>query len=215
MAERAVLFDVIGTLVDLAPLRERLGPPALEAWFERLLHSAASLTLAGTFRPFKKLAGTTLETTAVRLELNADVDEVLGLLAELPPQPDATLAFYRLERARVRIATLTNGGEETTQRLLERAGLADRVEAIFTVEEVEAYKPHPDPYRHAVESLGLAPQDVTLIAAHAWDVIGAQGAQLQAIWVDRDERRWPFPLPEPRRAGNLEHAADMVVGMRR
>jgi hypothetical protein len=56
MPERAVLFDVIGTLVELTPLRESLGPGALEAWFERLLHSATSLTLAGSFRPFHEIA---------------------------------------------------------------------------------------------------------------------------------------------------------------
>jgi hypothetical protein len=101
------------------------------------------------------------------------------------------------------------------RELLERAGLVERVEAIFTVDEVEAYKPHPEPHRQAVDGLGLTRQDVTLVAAHAWDVIGAQAANLQAIWIDRLERRWPFPLPEPRRAGNLEQAAELVVGVRR
>ena len=46
MAERAVAFDVMGTLFDLAPLGERLQglgapPEALQAWFGRLLQAPA------------------------------------------------------------------------------------------------------------------------------------------------------------------------------
>src|SRR5919199_1358638 len=49
---RAVIFDLVGTLFSLQPLERKLRPPALEAWFERLLHTAASLTLAGRFEAF-------------------------------------------------------------------------------------------------------------------------------------------------------------------
>jgi hypothetical protein len=55
----AVVFDVMGTIFDLSPLRQRLsaaGAPegALEAWFERLLHAAATLTLVGEFQAFPR-----------------------------------------------------------------------------------------------------------------------------------------------------------------
>lgn len=68
MAIQAVVFDVMGTLFDLAPLRRRLsevGAPegALEAWFGRMLHSAASLTLVGESHPFRAIGGTTLRAT--------------------------------------------------------------------------------------------------------------------------------------------------------
>ena len=61
----AVVFDVMGTVFDLSPLRKRLakaGAPegALEAWFGRMLHAAATLTLVGDFRPFREVASSTL-----------------------------------------------------------------------------------------------------------------------------------------------------------
>ena len=40
----AVVFDAMGTLFELTPLQERLGAAETEAWFERILHSAATLT---------------------------------------------------------------------------------------------------------------------------------------------------------------------------
>jgi phosphoglycolate phosphatase-like HAD superfamily hydrolase len=56
---RAIVFDVMGTLFDLAPVRRRLselGAPegALEAWLGRMLHSAASLTLRGANARFAR-----------------------------------------------------------------------------------------------------------------------------------------------------------------
>lgn len=195
---RAVLFDVLGTLFSLEPLQRKLRAPALEAWFERLLHSAASLTLAGGFEPFADLAASTLETTIAKLGLKQDPKAILDALTQLPPDPDAEAAFDHLERANVLIGVLTNGGERQTRKLLEAAGLVDRVAEIVSVEEVELYKPHPAVYRHAAERLGVEPKGVTLIAAHAWDVLGAKQAGLDAVWVDRLEREWPFPRGKPR-----------------
>lgn len=212
----AVVFDALGTLFQLRPLADRLeelGAPegTPDAWCERLLHSAAAVTLTGDFVPFAELAETALATTAARFGVELDPDEVLPLFQRLPPYPDARPAVKRLEEAGAAWAVLTNGGAEQTQALLERAGLADRVWHVVSVEEVRAYKPHPAPYRRVVELLELPPERVTLVAAHGWDVLGAQAAGLRAVWVDRLEHRWPFPSPEPARAADLERAVELAV----
>lgn len=53
---------------------------------------------------------------------------------------------------------------------------------------------------------------MTLVAAHGWDVLGAMNAGLQAVWVDREEREWPFPVAEPERASTLPDAVALAVG---
>jgi 2-haloacid dehalogenase len=190
-----VVFDAMGTLFDLAPLRERLGAQATEAWFERILHSAATLTILGEFVPFKELARTTLATTAAKLELDVNQEDVLEQLQRLPPADDARAALERCDRAFV----LTNGGREGGETLLKNAGLEDLVERVFGVDEVEAYKPDPRPYRLVLDELG----DATLVAAHAWDCVGAAGAGLDAVWVRRSEQAWPFPGEPIRSAAGL------------
>src|SRR3954464_7279304 len=67
MTTRAVCVDVMGTLFDLSAPRRRLEdlgapPPALEAWFGRLLHTAATVTLIDDYRPFPELAKPVLES---------------------------------------------------------------------------------------------------------------------------------------------------------
>ena len=180
-----VVFDAMGTLFELTPLHERLGEQATEAWFERTLHSAATLTMLGEFVPFTELARTTLSTTTAKLGLDVDHADALAQLQQLPPAPDARAALEHVEHAFV----LTNGGREGGEKLLANAGLGDLVERVFGVDEVRAYKPDPRPYRLVLDAVGEA----TLVAAHAWDVVGAVRSGMGAVWVDRSERTWPFP----------------------
>jgi 2-haloacid dehalogenase len=126
------VFDAMGTLFDLAPLRERLGAAATEAWFERLLHSAATVTIVGEFVPFRELAQTTLGTTCAKLEIEVDQDDVLAQLRQLPPADGAREALGRVDRAFV----LTNGGREGGEALVRNAGLEALVERVFGVDEV-------------------------------------------------------------------------------
>jgi 2-haloacid dehalogenase len=212
---RAVLFDAFGTLFSVEPLQRKLRGAAFDAWYERLLHTAATMTLAGQFAPFSEIAESTLKTTIAKLGLKQDPKEILDLLERLPAQPEAEAAFDRLEQARVLTGVLTNGGERHVTRLLEQAGLDGGVSEIVSVEEVELYKPHPAVYRHAAERLGVEPRGITLVAAHAWDVVGAKAAGLDAIWVDALEHEWPFPKGKPRRvAHDLVGAVELALAKR-
>lgn len=218
VAARAVAFDAMGTLFDLSPLDDVLAahgaaPGTREAWFQRALHTAAGLTLTGSFRPFAEIAAATLRSTLARQDLDPSfADEVVAALRTMPAFPDAAAAFDVLESAGVPALVLTNGGAEQTAELLERAGLAGRTAAVVTTAEVGAYKPDPRPYRRAARAAGVEPASLALVAAHAWDVHGAESAGLGAVWVDRGERTWPLPVPEARlRASSLDEAARLAV----
>ncbi len=215
--ERVVIFDVLGTLFSLDAVRAKLsaiGAPAatLEAWFERTLHGALTLTTVGEFRPFREVARAALQTTLAQLELDvAQTEEILGGLSEVQAHDDAAAALDRLAGADARIVALTNSGAQQTEEILEQAKLRDRFERLFSVSEVGAYKPDRRPYQHVVNELGVEPVEAALVAAHAWDVVGARAAGLESIWVERLERRWPLPVPEPRRASSLAEAAEILL----
>ncbi len=215
--KRVVIFDVLGTLFSLEAVRSRLAeigaPPAtLEAWFERTLHGALTLTTVGEFRPFREVARAALQTTLAQLELDvAQAEEILAGLSEVRPHDDAAAALDRLRREGARILALTNSGAQQTEEILKQAELRDRFERVFSVSDVGAYKPDRRPYAHVVSELGVAPAEATLVAAHAWDIVGARAAGLESIWVDRLERRWPLPVAEPRRAASLLEAAEVLL----
>jgi 2-haloacid dehalogenase len=211
--KHAFVFDALGTLFQLEPLEKKLGGvAALDAWLERLRHTALALAVAGEFRRFDELAASTLKTMLARTGKRTDPDTVLAALASLPAYPDAGPAFAKLDDTGATIAVLTNGSEDWARRLLDAAGLEDRVVEIVSAADVELHKPHPAVYRHAEERIGLDAKRTTLISAHAWDVAGAKQAGWDAVWIDRLERDWPLPKGKPRRpARNLEQAVQLVL----
>jgi 2-haloacid dehalogenase len=141
------IFDVLGTLFSLDAVRAKLSeiraPAAtLEAWFERTLHSALTLSAVGEFRPFREVARTSLQTTLAQLELDvARTEEILAGLSEVQPHDDAAPALERLAREGIRVAALTNSGRQQTEEILKEANLLDRFERTFSVSDVGAYKP--------------------------------------------------------------------------
>ncbi len=189
---KAVVFDALGTLFDLGR-RER------SAELMRTLHHATSLTLAGEFAPLSEVA--------------AAVDPKLAeAIASAGPYDDAEEALDVLAEAGIPAHVLTNGGAETTRELLRRGGLLERVRRVLSVDDVRRYKPDPAPYAHAARAIGAEPARITLIAAHAWDVLGARRAGLGTVWVDRRDEGWPLPVEPPEhRAGDLVEAARIAI----
>ncbi len=169
-----------------------MGDLAESATFARALHHATALTLAGAYEPFERIAAAVDPGIPDRLEA-------------VEPYPDAREALELVRGAGSEAWVLTNGGRKSTEKLLERGGLRELVAEVRSVEEVEAYKPDPRTY-------ALVPAGSTLVAAHGWDIAGALAAGLDAVWVDRDERSWPLPVPEPeRRASTLPEAAELAT----
>jgi 2-haloacid dehalogenase len=215
-----VVFDVIGTLVDPEPLRARMaaaGAPdaTFEAWFARMLHTATCLTLAGDFAPFAEIARTSLETTLAIVDLDPrQAPAILEPLAEgaLPAFPDAAAAIDALNTSGWPLYALTNGSADQTRRQLSSVDLGSSFDGIVSVEEVGAYKPHPRTYQRVLEHAGAEAGRSTLVAAHGWDVVGARSVGLEGVWINRSERHWPIPTPQPATAADLVAAAALIPG---
>lgn len=188
-----IVFDVVQTLASLGAVRDRLtaaGQPehVLESWFSRLTRDGMALTLAGDYAPFLEVAASALavETSG---SLGAEQrEEVLAGFGETGPQPDAVAAVAAAVDAGLRVFALSNGSVASTSGFLERAGLADRVEQVLSIDQVRAWKPAPQVYRLACDAAGLPPARLALIAVHSWDVHGARQAGLSTGWCPRFEQ---------------------------
>jgi 2-haloalkanoic acid dehalogenase type II len=134
-----VLFDVNETLSDLQPLRARLeevGAPGqlLELWFASTLRDGFALTAAGAYADFRTVAlgvlrGQLAHVEALRGDAGEVAEHIVAGFGELDVHPDVPDGVRRLANAGVRMATLTNGAAEVAEKLLERAGLSELVEA--------------------------------------------------------------------------------------
>ena len=184
---RWVAFDLNGTLLDpagVAPDEPELGRRAL---IDAVVLAMAS-TAVGDYRDFSDLVRAALGRRLDGAGLEAAVERA----STLPPFPDAERALSRLADA----------------------GLGDAVEAVVGTDAAGAFKPDLRVYRAAEERLAAGGDEICLVAAHAWDLLGASHAGWRTAWVAQLERRLAATLVKPDVvASTLERAAEGVVGL--
>lgn len=187
-----LVFDVNETLIDITtiePLFERLfgDRRVMREWFAQLVLYSQATTIAGAYTPFGALGAGVLRMLGAIHGIaidDADVAELSERVGSMPALPDAAAALRRLSDAGFRLVTLTNSAPPADGPTpLERAGLAPFFERSFSVHEVRRAKPAPETYRMVAEALGVEMDALCLVAAHAWDTIGAEGAGCAAALV--------------------------------
>ncbi len=77
------------------------------------------------------------------------------LLASVPTVPGAVELLDRARRAGVALAVVTNAPRENADLLLAPLGGENAFDAVILGDELEHGKPHPLPYLHALECLGV------------------------------------------------------------
>jgi 2-haloacid dehalogenase len=218
-----VLFDLNGTVLDPSVIAEPLGGGdeerrlVADAFREALLFAMADTLSGGGYRPLPEYLRAALERVLRAAGRDTGVlDAAMARAAAMDPFPDAPSALGLLRDADLRAGVLTNSTAESAERALEAAQLRDRFEIVLGSDAVEVFKPHPRIYQHAVAQLDVKPDEVCLVAAHAWDVAGAMRAGLRGAWVARSER-WLVPLvPYPDvRGDDLEDVASSIAARAR
>ena len=217
---RVQVFDVNETLLDLAamdPHFQRIfrDPGMRVAWFDQMISSALVATVTGAYRQFGAHAMAALEMTAERAGVNladGDREAVAAQLRQLPAHPEVAGALRRLGDAGLRLAALTNSTEQVARAQLEHAGLIDAFELVLSADMVGRLKPAPEPYQMAAERLGVAVDQVRLVAAHAWDVAGAARAGCAAAFVARPGKVLDPLVERPEIVGaDLTEVADAIL----
>jgi len=193
----AVVFDVLGTLVDepgglRAEIRDEL-PASGEASVDDLLASwqrhveTEQQRMARGDRAYADTGvvdGEAARRVAARAGIRdpAAVARLATAGQRLPPWHDSVAALERLAR-RFPVLGLSNASRTALLRLNAHAGL--RWHQVLSAEAVSAYKPAPEVYRLAVDAAGCPPGRVLMVAAHAWDLRGARAIGMRTAYVRR------------------------------
>ena len=82
----------------------------------------------------------------------------------------------------------SNGPQSDVQQLLQNAGIENLFSDIVSVDEIKSFKPDPAVYEHFLQRSGTSSSDVWLISSNPFDVIGALGVGMRAVWVKRSEK---------------------------
>ncbi len=160
-----------GYLPAMAPVRDGKRP-----WvtFE-VLHREILDGMAGEF-------GLQGLTEAERDDLN------LACWRKLDPWPDTRPGMTRLAKMASLIA-LSNGSIAQMIAIARHGDL--RWDAILGAQVSGTYKPDPKLYKDSVRILGLAPEQVMMVAAHTDDLKAAAACGLRTAYVHRADEYGP------------------------
>jgi putative hydrolase of the HAD superfamily len=200
LAWRAVATELVDHLVPHHPDRiaDAITTFGMEFWSDPVRHQTARIRIAEARRvivagAFERLAAEdksfnlprpVVETLADRF--TAYRDEQLHIL------PDAHRVIDEMRTRGLRLALVTNGGTEVQRAKITRFDLAQRFDHVQIEEEAGFGKPDERAYRHAMTTLGVAPNETWMVGDNLeWEVVAPQRLGIHAVWYDLEGQGLP------------------------
>ena len=193
-------FDIFGTVLDLTgsitpPSRDFLQRKrsALSAevfwdqWrarqrIEQYQDSLMQLGHAGYLETCRRALVYCLQLNGIAFT-DEEVSDLMQAWQLLTPHPDVAEGLRRL-RARYKLVALSNG-EQPYLEHLERNRMRFGFDAIISVQRAGVFKPHPAVYRTGAMVLGAEPDQLMMVAAHSFDIMGARACGYRGAYVNR------------------------------
>ncbi len=191
MALRAVIFDygmVLSAPPDAAAHRQLVrtfGAPAeifeKHYWTYRRAYDAGEFNGAGYWLRCASAAGVTLTAAQITELIQADI-RMWGHLNQ--PMVDWAL---QVAQAGFRTGILSNIGKELADALVRSPWVSEFNHNTWS-SRLRLTKPDPAIYHHALEGLGVAPEEALFLDDRPENVLGAQAVGLQAV-IFRDPQK--------------------------
>ena len=200
----ACVFDAYGTLFDVnsaaAQARDALGEkwqPLAELWRTKQLQYTWLRSLAGRHADFWQVTGDALDfaMASVKVDDAALRERLMGLYLTLSAYPEVAGTLKRLKTQGMKLAILSNGSPRMLSAAVENAGIGTLLDAVFSVEEVGIYKPHPAVYRLAADRLAVKAGHICFVSSNGWDAFSAKAFGLRVAWCNRFGQS-PERIPE-------------------
>lgn len=182
------IFNPQSISQELIALLPESGLQLSHAWSSRLFGNMWLYAAAGQYAPFDQVADNALRYSAeaLGLTISASVrEELVSAYSRLDAWADVKPAIASLREAGIRLAFLSNLGEENLRSNMVRNGLAASFEHVLSTDRVRAFKPSPKAYAMAVEAFGLPRSRIGFAAFGGWDAAGASWFGYRTAWVNR------------------------------
>ena len=195
---RACVFDAYGTLFDYASAaagaRDELGgdfAPLISLWRDKQLQYTWLRTCQGRHADFWQVTGDALDFALESLGRSESAlrERLMALYLELDTFAEVPNMLRNLRDAGYRIAILSNGSPSMLRAIVENSGTSVYFDAVLSVEEVQAFKPHPSVYRLPEQRLGIASDQILFCSSNAWDAYAASAFGLFVVWCNRYDQR--------------------------
>lgn len=197
---QAILLDFYGTVVEeddpvIASVRRTIyasatandpaDPNAVGAYWWAVFSDLCATSAGPTFATQRELERRSLQATIEYFGSDVDTDSLSNQLfaywRQPPIFPDAEAFLHQIARP---VCIVSNIDRPDIEAAIDHHDLT--VELLVTSEDARAYKPRPEPFRLALDLLGLAPDQVLHVGdSLTADVRGATALGIPVAWVNR------------------------------
>jgi 2-haloacid dehalogenase len=190
---RALVFDAYGTLFDPFAVKARAeelfpgnGAALSQLWRAKQLEYSWLRTLMGRYENFWKITDEALVYSCRTLKLSCDEHQrkqLMQVYLTLPAFPEVKPALEKL--APLHLSILSNGTPEMLSPLVASNNMVHFFKNIFSVDALHMYKPRPEVYQLAVESIGIPKESIGFVSSNYWDIAGATSFGFRTFWLNR------------------------------
>ena len=182
MTTKAVLFDALGTLVELEPPWIRMGEEA--AWRREMSYYRDHAHEATDAESLADLRRRCAELLSQELGRGVDAQTMMAAI-RFRPAPDARPALARLRERGLTLVCVSNW-DYALPRVLDEAGLGGLLDGVVTSAAVGARKPDPAIFRAALAVADCEPAEALHVGdTPEEDIAGADAAGIPALLIDR------------------------------
>ena len=196
---QTVTFDSYSTLVDVDAAEQALADrvadpePVSRLWRTRSLAYTFIANHIDAYQPFYEMNRDALQYAldAYGVDISTEErDEILAVYHELDVFDDVREGVQRLVDEGYDCYVISNGNPEMLASMVEHAGIEDVLDDTISADEVEMFKPAAEIYRHGAARTGTPIDKMAHVTAGYFDVLGAQHAGMQGVWLNRKSRPW-------------------------
>lgn len=200
---KLIIFDVNETLLNMEPVKKAINEffntdTAFQIWFSTLLQYAMveSINPPKTYHHFSEIAKGSLFMLSEKFKIpinDAEVKDLLSLISNLSSHADVHQSLMALKEKGFTLVALTNGTNEVLKNQMASADLLQFFEAVYSVETIKSFKPQKITYEYVLKQHSVKPEEAMIVAAHSWDIHGANAAGLQTAFIARPGQMY-YPL---------------------
>ena len=191
---KAIIFDAYGTLFDVnsaaEKCKDKIGDkwePFANFWRTTQLEYTWLRSLMGRHKDFWQITEDSLDKSMKAFNIDSSMkNELLNLYKILSPYKEVSETLKALKEKKFKLAILSNGTPSLLNELVKSNNLNNLFDDIFSIEEVEVYKPDSKVYDIPVKKYKIKKNEIAFLSANTWDVSGGGNYGYQAIWVNRN-----------------------------
>lgn len=187
---KAILFDHDGTLVDSEPSHceiwnRVLAPYGIVLSFDEFARDCIGVPVNETAKLLIERYQLPFQATELAAIKDAASDQ-FQIDEGFPALAGAMELLHEMWSKGLKIAIVSGAGRNSVMNTVARFGLAEKLDAVVTAQDVLHNKPAPDGYLQALTKLGVEAQDAVAIEDSASGIASAKAAGLQCLAIHHD-----------------------------